>query len=244
MADEKEEPITAVVVAQSTALTPMEMLGRALDRDADLSVIEKLMDLQERHERNVGRKAFDAAIADAKAEIKPVTKNRTGHNNKKYADMAAFAKEVDPVLAKHGLNYRFRTSQDGAISVTCILSHRDGHSEETTLQGAADTTGNKNSIQAIGSTLTYLQRYSLTAALGLAATEDDDGQSAGGDEKISDEQLAALRKRIDATEADTERLCNALNVPNVTELRKSQYKDAEALLIEREKILAKKKASK
>ena len=112
------------------AATPMEMLSRALDRGADLTVLEKLMDLQERHEKNQARKAFDAAIAEAKAKIKPVTKNRTGNNQTKYADLSAYAKEIDPVLAEYGLSYRYRSNQDGiAIRVTCILTHRDGHGE-------------------------------------------------------------------------------------------------------------------
>ena len=86
---------------------------------------------------------------------------------------------VDPIITSHGLSYRFRTQQNDKINVTCILSHKAGHYEETTLSGPADATGSKNAIQAIGSTLTYLQRYSLVQALGLAAANDDDGKSSG-----------------------------------------------------------------
>jgi hypothetical protein len=159
-------------------ITPMEMLNTALTRGADISVLEKLMALQERWEANQARKAFDAAIAEAKGEIGPIVRNAKGHNDKRYADFSAIARTVDPILAKHGLTYRFRTEQTDRIHVTCILSHRDGHSETTTLAGPADNSGSKNAIQAIGSTLTYLQRYSLVQALGLAASNDDDGKSA------------------------------------------------------------------
>ena len=242
MADGKEdEPITAVVVQRAPALTPMEMLSRAVENGQSIDVLDKLMGLQERYEANLGRKAFDAAISDAKASIKPVTKNRKGHNGK-YADMAAYAKEVDPILATHGLSYRFRTKQDGVVTVTCILAHRDGHSEETTLSASADTGGNKNSIQAIGSTLTYLCRYTLITALGLSSElDDDDGRSATGDEPISEEELVALRKRIDDTKADTARLCETLKVDALPDLRKSQLKAANALLDERAKLIAKKR---
>lgn len=64
------------------------------------------------------------------------------------------------------------------VTVTCIISHRDGHFEENTLSAGRDESGNKNSIQAVGSTLTYLQRMTLKASLGLAASDDDDGASA------------------------------------------------------------------
>ena len=169
------EPITSPT---STALTPMAMVSQAVANGASLEMVSKLMDLQERVERGQARRDFDEAIAAAKAEIKPVVRNRTGHNDKKYADFSAYAREVDPVLAKHGLSYRFRTEQEGSIKVTCVLSHRAGHCEENSLSGPADTSGNKNTIQAIGSTLTYLQRYTLTQALGLAASNDDDAGKA------------------------------------------------------------------
>src|ERR1700754_1173636 len=148
------------------AVTPMDMLNRAVSSNADIDMIEKLMNLQERWETSQARKAFDEAVSAAKKEIPPITRNATGHNSKKYADFAAIAKVIDPIIGKHGLSYRFRTTQNGSIAVTCILSHKAGHSEETTLSGPADKTGSKNDIQAIGSTLTYLQRYSLVQMLG------------------------------------------------------------------------------
>lgn len=181
------------VTSLPAIVTPMAMLDRAVSSGASMEVLERLMALQERWDAAQARKAFDAAVSAAKAEIPVVGKNSTGHNAKKYADFAAIARVVDPVLGKHGLSYRFRTRQDERIHVTCVLSHRDGHSEETTLAGPADTSGNKNAIQAIGSTLTYLQRYSLVQALGLAAAEDDDGKAAGNG-GISDDQADKLKK--------------------------------------------------
>jgi hypothetical protein len=67
------------------------------------------MALGERWDNTQARKAFDMAIAAAKAEIPVVVKNATGHNSKRYADFAAIARAVDPVISKHGLSYRFRT---------------------------------------------------------------------------------------------------------------------------------------
>lgn len=173
------------------AMTPMDMVQQAVTSGAGIDVLEKLLALQERWEANQGRKDFDEAIAAAKAEIKPVARNKKGHNDKRYADFSAYAREVDPVLAKYGLSYRFRTEQDDRIKVTCILSHRGGHSETNTLAGPADSSGSKNAIQAIGSTLTYLQRYTLTQALGLAASDDDDARSAE-DPPISGAAEAAI----------------------------------------------------
>lgn len=187
-------PKTSVV----TEVTPMQMLQYAMSQNADLDRLQKFMDLHLQWEKNQAKKAFDAAISLAKAEIKPIFKNRevdfvskkegAGRTNYKYEDFGQVAGEVDPVLAKHGLSYRHRPAQQGhVLSITCILSHRDGHSEESTLSAGYDETGNKNSIQAIGSTATFLQRYTLKLALGLATTKDDDGRSAGGGPKTTTE---------------------------------------------------------
>lgn len=184
------------------AVTPMDMLNRAVTSGADIDMIEKLMSLQERWETSQARKAFDEAVSAAKRDIPPITRNATGHNAKKYADFAAIAKVVDPIIGQHGLSYRFRTTQTDKISVTCILSHKAGHSEETTLCGPADTTGNKNAIQAIGSTLTYLQRYSLVQMLGLAAAADDDGKAGGSGVTITQKQADDLIDLIEVKGAD------------------------------------------
>jgi hypothetical protein len=216
----------------STAMTPMEMLSAAIDKGAAVEMIDKLMTLQERWEANQGRKAFDDAIALVKADprFKPVARNREGHNRKRYADFEAYAKMLDPILADNGLSYRFETDQDGGqIKVSCVVAHRDGHSTRNTLAAAADTSGNKNSIQAVGSTLTYLQRYTLVQAFGLAASDDDDGNGAGGG-TISDAQYDALLKEVERVSADLPRFEKAMGVERLADLPSSKFNAAMARL--------------
>lgn len=212
------------------AMTPMEMLNHAVSNNAGVDVLEKLMALQERWEANQNRKAFDGAIAAAKAEITVIPKNKTGHQNKKYADFAAFARAVDPVLGKYGLTYRFRALQDDKIHVTCIISHSAGHFEENSLSGPADTTGSKNAIQAIGSTLTYLQRYSLVQALGLAASEDDDGKAADNGDTITEEQVEKLRAKIVDAGADLPRFLKTFSIERLEEMPEKRFDEAWRML--------------
>jgi len=201
----------------SNTINPMQMVQQALASGAGIEVLTKLMDLQERWEKTQARKDFDEAIAAAKAQIKPVARNKKGHNDKRYADFAAYAREVDPILADHGLSYRFRTDQDDRIKVTCILSHKSGHSETNTLAGPADSSGSKNAIQAIGSTLTYLQRYTLTQALGLAASDDDDGRAAE-DRPLSAAAEAAINSVRECKTLDEMTAWKAKNDPLVQKL--------------------------
>jgi len=181
--------------------TPMQILAMAVQRGVDPDTLGKMMALQERWEANQARKAFEAAVSEAKAEIKPIVKrqevdftSQKGRTHYKYEGLSDIAAEVDPILAKYGLSYRHRSKQDGKrLSITCVLSHRDGHSEETTLAADNDESGNKNSIQAIGSTATFLQRYTLKLALGLSAAKDTDARGVEDQELITDKQAADLK---------------------------------------------------
>lgn len=203
--------------------TPMNMLAQAVERGATIEVLTKLMDLSERWEANQARKAFDEAIAAAKSEIPPIVRSAKGHNDKKYADFAAIASVVDPIISRHGLSYRFRTMQDDKIRVTCVLSHKAGHSEETTLAGPSDTTGNKNAIQAIGSTLTYLQRYSLVQALGLAAANDDDGKAGGNGETVTQEQADNIRDLLEEVGGNRAVFLKYFKVDAVEQIPAAEY---------------------
>ncbi|MCO5079198.1 MAG: ERF family protein [Chelatococcus sp.] len=213
-------------------VTPLEMLDRATAQNAPVEILERLMALHERYEANRARQAFDAALASAKAEIPVILKNRTvdftsqkGRTNYRHEDLAEIARTIDPILAKHGLSYRFRTkTEGGTATVTCIVSHRDGHSEENTLSAGHDNSGNKNSIQAVGSAITYLQRYTLKASLGLSASDDDDGKTTEPEVKvISHEQAEEIRDLIGKTSSNIDVFLKALKVESVADIPAKEY---------------------
>ena len=222
------------VTSVANAITPMDMLDRAVATGAPIETLEKLLSLQERWEANQARKAFDDAMAAAKAEIPVIFKSRVvdftsakGRTHYRYEDLAEIAKTVNPILGKHGLSYRFRTSSavNEPVSVTCVVSHRLGYFEENTLTGPRDDSGNKNSLQQVGSTLTYLQRMTLKAALGLAASDDDDGKNSAGDDDgpISEEQAATIRKLCEDTGTDIPKFCDLMKVESIPALPASQF---------------------
>ncbi len=173
------------------AVTPMQLLRMAMDQNADVGKLEKLMDLQFRFEANEAKKAFVSAMNAFKADPPEIAKNkRVAYNQVAYdhATLDHVCNQITGALSKHDISHRWRVEQaDGLIRVTCILTHGQGHSEETTLVAGADTSGSKNAIQGIGSTVTYLERYTLLAATGLAAKNgDNDGQGAPKWEKLQE----------------------------------------------------------
>jgi hypothetical protein len=211
----------------------MQLLAAAVDRGAPIETVERLAALAERMEAQAARRAFDEAISAFKAEAPTVLKDREiRHNGKlisRYEDMAAISKAIDPALAKQGLSYRFRTEAlEKAVRVTCIISHRAGHSEETSLSGPHDASGAKNAIQGIGSSVTYLQRYTLKAALGLAAAEDDDGKQAGQAEGLSEDQADEIEALIVETGGTISGFLGFKRIINVRDIPASQFEATKA----------------
>lgn len=207
---------TSQLPVQSEGAAVLGMIERvARDPGADMDKMMQLMRWRKEIMSEQKRAAFDEAMAAAKTEIPVIKKNRRvgfdtkGGDRTEYSheDMGEIARTVDPILAKYGLSYRFRVSSEvnAPVMVTCVVSHRDGHFEETTLTAGRDDSGKKNAIQQVGSTITYLQRYTLKAALGLAASADDDGRSSDQAEEeyapppgsITEEQAMNIREALE-----------------------------------------------
>lgn len=223
------------------AMTPMQMAYQLIQGGAEFGSVKEMLALTREHAADQAKRSFSIAIAAAKAELKPIVKNRDGHNTR-YADFAAIANAIDPIITKHGLSYRFRTSQvDRSNHVTCIVEHVDGHSEENTIGAPSDDSGKKNAIQAIGSALTYLQRYTLIQAFGLAVAHDDDGRKAGAanSNTITAEQLQHIRQLIEETDTDIEQFCKLGKVDALPDIWAADYDKAVNILEERKRKMAK-----
>ena len=233
------QKVNIIPPAEPVAITPMAMLDKAIASGAGIDVLERLMSLQERWQAGEARRSFDEAMAAAKSEIPVIAKNREvdftsgkGRTNYRHEDLAEIARTVDPILSKYGLSYRYKVSSapNEPVTVTCIVSHRSGHSEETTLTAGRDDSGNKNSIQSIGSTVTYLQRYTLKAALGLAASTDDDGGASEAPDFINQNQLSQLIELAEEVGANKEAFCKYLRVGSIAEIPADQFQHAVNLL--------------
>lgn len=181
--------MNAVVEPKATrrapSSNPMQMLAIAVERGDDIQKLTQLMDLKDRWEKTEARKAYVVAMAGFKAEPVTILKSKKvdipAGAKFSHATLADVADGVCATLSKHGLSHRWETKQEnGIITVTCVMTHVDGHEERTTLSGAPDDSGKKNAIQQVASTVTYLERYTLMAACGLAAKDmDDDARAAG-----------------------------------------------------------------
>lgn len=177
---------TGLAARHNTELapTPMDLLRIATEQGANVDTLAKLLNLQERWEANQARKLFNEAMAKFKKNPPTIEKNKHvkfGNTEYDHATLDHVVEQIGSALSAVGVRHRWETAQNPSISVTCVLEGF-GHEERTTLQAPADQSGSKNAIQAIASTVTYLERYTLLAAVGMAAKgQDDDASGLGND---------------------------------------------------------------
>jgi len=166
-------------VDSGPAVSPMQMLQIAVEQNADIDKLQKLMDLHERWEANQAKKSFVDDMARFREKCPTIAKDKQGHNGS-YAGLASSIEAVKELMSECNLSHSWKQEQnDGFITVTCCLTHSQGHSECTSLTAAPDPSGGKNAIQAIGSTVSYLERYTFFSILGLASDDMDDDANHG-----------------------------------------------------------------
>jgi len=165
---------------------PMLGLVREAMATGNLEMVNLFVTIYREERAEAARIAYHRAFARAKAEFTPVIKSRKasfgpGKASYSYEELDDVVDAVVPALSKYGLAHSWvtRNPPNGLISVTCVLAHENGYSEENELSAARDMSGSKNDIQAVISTVTYLQRATLKAKCGLAAGRDDDAHAAG-----------------------------------------------------------------
>lgn len=157
-------PLAAAMMANPQMMTPEAM--------------EKMLSLQEKYEAMEAKRAFDDDKIRLMREMPTViSKDKTvafkGNVAFTHASLPHILKEVEPFLSKHNFSKSWTTKNDkGTITVSCKLTHALGHFEETELSAPPDSSGSKNPVQAVGSTVEYLKRYTLNCLLGIT-TEDE-----------------------------------------------------------------------
>lgn len=182
--ERQEAPPPAEVTSISGGL--LEVIARAArDPSVDIDKMERLLEMQERVIAREAKTAYAAALAELQPLLPVISErgkilNRQSEVQSTYAFWEDVNEAIRPMLAEHGFSLSFRTGRDGdQVTVTGVLSHRDGHSEETTLTLPADGSGSKNAVQAVGSSISYAKRYTAFSLLNITTKgEDDDGESA------------------------------------------------------------------
>jgi hypothetical protein len=213
-----------------------KILALAENPDVQIERIEKVIDLFKSVQADNARRAYDAAFAEMQPSLpiiekkgtiktneKDENKNKTGRQvaMAKYAKFEDIIEGIADTLKQYGFALSFKIAQPtpDRVSVTCTLSHREGHREETTFALPIDTSGAKNNVQGWGSSVSYAKRYTACALLNIAARgEDDDGRSAENGGFISDEQADELLRLIQESGSNPASFLKIARAENVSEI--------------------------
>ena len=217
--------------------SPDRLIELAIEKGTNVDQLERLMALQKDWNAQCAREAFFTALSQFQSACPPVLKSKQGYDNRyQYAPLDKITSTIQNTLRDCGLTYRWEQKETSeVIEVICIITHVSGHSERTSMSGLADASGSKNAIQAKGSAVQYLRRYTLECALGIAtsATDNDGGKPA---ELIDEKQLADLTALVEEIgNAGKQAMLKWAKIEKIADLPASKYKQAVAALEKRRK---------
>lgn len=114
------------------------------------------------------------ALAKAQGQMQHAIKDSVNpHFKSKYADLASVIDAIRVPLSENSLSFVQPVRIENGVNVLdTILFHTSGQWIKSSVAVNVDGV-NKNLIQAFGSTLSYLRRYSLSSLIGVSQDDDD-----------------------------------------------------------------------
>jgi len=112
------------------------------------------------------------AVAEFQQEVPVILKDTQGYGYS-YTDLPAIFKVINPLMQKHGLGFT-QCINETRLDTTIfhIESGEELKSSTTIPQGVQ--LAKMNDFQVLGSAITYIRRYALSAMLGLVTDKDID----------------------------------------------------------------------
>ena len=204
----------------------MSMIERlATNPDVSPENIKSMLDIQERMMTKQAEIDFNSEMAQMQIELPRVIKANKGHNTT-YASYEDIDKQVRPIMTRYGFSISFTANQVNNMQhIEATLSHRKGHFKTASLTLPSDTSGSKNNVQAIGSSISYGKRYLICMLLNIVTVgEDDDAQSCNV--VVNDEQAKEIKDLLEKTSADVVKFLKWIGAENVEMIKQSDYKKA------------------
>lgn len=156
-------------------------IQQAIAKKIDVETLRGLIELRKKLNDEIAKEAFNTAMAAFQAECPIVEKRKMAkddNNNRdlyKYAPLDDIVSQTKDIIGKHGFSYTFRQENDGTtIKVSCIVSHKAGHTEVSIMEtGLATKTRMMSSPQQVAATLTFNKRYAFCNAFGIMTGDED-----------------------------------------------------------------------
>lgn len=213
----------------------------ALNPDVDVSKMQALLDMQERILERNSKHAFINALSRVQQKMPRIKKNgaiefedkKGNQRNTPFAKLEDIDAAIRPIYQAEGFGVDFNVEYVGESMPTLImeLQHNDGFSKKYSMRLPLDTSGSKNNLQAMGSTVSYARRYLTCMAFNIITEgEDNDGALL---KSITIEQAAELDLLINSLpekEAAKEAFLKYMGAGSVLEIQSKDYQKAKIAL--------------
>ena len=175
-----EKPKAEVAEATPQIPTVETMMMAAIEKGMDPETMEKFLSMRREIKAEYAKEQFDRSMAAFQAECPVIekskpAKDRNGKVMYSYAPLDEIVEQVKELIGKNGFSYTFKTdNKPDRITVTCIVKHRDGHAEPTTMETSlANKTDIMSGPQVIAATVTFNKRYAFCNAFGIMTGDED-----------------------------------------------------------------------
>lgn len=112
------------------------------------------------------------AIANFQQEVPVILKDTSGFGYQ-YADLPAILNVINPLMKKHGLGFTQLVTEKGIVTGVFHVESGEIIESTTPIPQNVQLKG-MNDFQVLGSAITYIRRYALSAILGLVTDKDTD----------------------------------------------------------------------
>jgi hypothetical protein len=189
MSDEKEprRSRAAVVIekpeTQAIArLDPQALMTKALESNANVETLERVMALAERAQAWNARLAYNRAIVEFQRRCPPIRKTATATIGERfsftYAPLDNTMSIIRPILNDLGLTPSWRQAKPSGpnmVAVLCKIQHDGGHAEvsDEPTQIPYRTDGRLSGGQVVSAATSFAERLSLMMMLGIVPEGED-----------------------------------------------------------------------
>lgn len=216
----------------------------AADPRVDPAKMSALVAIHKEIKADAAREAFTQAYIELQHELPSITatgriviegKSGKRGQNTPYATFNEINRVTKPILKQHGFALRFEpdVGADGKIVMRGTLEHIGGHSASCAMSLPLETSGSKNNVQGVGSSISYGKRYCAIALLNIVSHAPEDADLDGNEpSKVVDEkpitapQLAELTERIQDSGAALENVLASFEIDALKDLPAHRFNEA------------------
>ncbi len=187
-----------IVVRKEGGFTIEALISQAIDKGLSVDTMERLLSMRRELKEEQAREAFTTALGQFQRDCPVIVKtkivlSKDGSVRYKFAPLDGITSQIKKPCADNDLSYSWDTTPtEGNMVVTCKVTHKMGHSENSTMQIPVDKDGYMTAPQKVLSAVTFAKRNTLLNAFGITTADEDTDSTDVGKEPTAKNPKAKI----------------------------------------------------